>query len=110
MTTVDAPTADGPVSATGGSARSQLDELKERSWAPRPFVGVVVAATAFVTPLVTAVIVVQIAAHVVSRPRSTTGLGLWLIVLVVLATATMRTVDRASRRLLPLAAMLRLSL
>jgi hypothetical protein len=110
MTTVDGRTADESVSATGGSARSQLDELKERSWAPRPIVGFVVAATAFVTPLVMAVIVVQIAARVVPRPRSTIGLGLWLLTLVVLATVTMWTVDRASRRLLPLAAMLRLSL
>jgi hypothetical protein len=110
MTTVDARTADEPVSATGGSARSQLDELRERSWAPRPFVGFLVAATAFVIPLVMAVIVVQIAARVVPRPRSTIGLGLWLLVLVLLATVTMWTVDRASRRLLPIAAILRLSL
>jgi HD domain-containing protein/Big-like domain-containing protein len=110
MTTVDASTADGAVSATGGSARSQLDELEARSWAPRPFVGVVVAATAFVVPLATAVLAVQVAARLVARPRSAPWLVVWLLALVLVATVTMQTVDRASRRLLPLAAMLRLSL
>jgi hypothetical protein len=110
MTTVDASTADGPVSATGGSARSQLDELEARSWAPRPFAGFVVAATAFVIPLATAVLAVQVAARVVARPRSAQWLVVWLLALVLVATVTMWTVERASRRLLPLAAMLRLSL
>ncbi len=112
MTTVDTGVrvAGGAVSATGGSARSQLGDLRERSWKPRPIVGLMIVSLAFVVPVIAAVVAVQVAARVVRRPAGVVGLVLWLVALVVLATATMWSIDRLSRRLLPLAAMLRLSL
>jgi hypothetical protein len=98
------------VSATGGSARSQLGDLKERSWRPRPAVSFLIAATSFVIPVVASLVMVQIAARTFRRPDTFAGIVAWLAALVLLATATLWTIDRWSRRLLPLAAMLRLSL
>ena len=110
MTVMDATTGGAAVSATGGSARSQLYDLKERSWRPRPAVSFTIAALSFLIPVAASVIVVQVAAHVFRRPDTFAGIVAWLSSLVLLATATLWTIDRWSRRLLPLAAMLRLSL
>jgi hypothetical protein len=110
LTTMDVTTGGAAVSATGGSARSQLGDLKERSWRPRPAVSFLIAATSFLIPVVASVVVVQVAAHVFRRPETFAGIVAWLAALVLVATATLWTIDRWSRRLLPLAAMLRLSL
>jgi hypothetical protein len=100
----------GSVSATGGSARSQLYDLRERSWKPRPVVSGAIVAVSFVIPVVAAVITVQVAARAVPRPSGPLAVGAWILALVALASATMWAIDKLSRRLLPLAAMLRLSL
>jgi hypothetical protein len=110
MTTVETRTESGGGSATGGSARSQLYELQERAWKPRPRVALMIVGASFAVPMISAVIAVQVAARMVLRPAGAVGTVAWLAGMVVLATATMWTVDRLSRRLLPLAAMLRLSL
>lgn len=110
VTTVDARPEGGSVSATGGSARSQLYDLRERSWRPRPLASLVIVVIAFAIPVLTSIVVVQIVARVVRRPNDTAGLVVWLVGLIVLATATVLTVDRFSRKLLPIAAVLRLSL
>lgn len=110
MTTVDTEVGSEVLSATGGSARSQLDELQERSWKPRPHVALLVAGASFVVPVASALVAVQIAARVFRRPEGVIALVAWLGGLIMLATATSWAVERLSRRLLPLAAMLRLSL
>jgi hypothetical protein len=107
---MDVRTGGAAVSATGGSARSQLGDLKERSWRPRPVVSFLIAAASFAIPVVAAVVVVQIAARTFRRPDTFAGIVAWLAALVLSASATLWTIDRWSRRLLPLAAMLRLSL
>ena len=61
-------------------------------------------------PVLSAVAAVQIAARLVPRPAGLLLLGAWVLGLIVLASVTMWTIDKASRRLLPMAAMLRLSL
>lgn len=107
---MDVTSGGAAVSATGGSARSQLYDLKERAWRPRPAVSFLIAAASFLLPVIASVVVVQVVAHVVGRPATVPGLVAWLSSLVLLATATLWIIDRWSRRLLPLAAMLRLSL
>lgn len=110
MQTVETAREPEAVSATGGSARSQLDQLDERRWKPRRAVAFGVAATAFLVPFACAVAVVQVGARIVPRPNTVPWLVAWLVALAVVATATMYAVDRQARRLMPLAAMLRLSL
>ena len=110
MTTVESAIIDEEQSATGGSARSQLYELSERAWRPRPVMSALIVTTAFAAPVLAGVVVVQVAARMIQRPANPVTLGAWLVALVVLASGTMWLVDRLSRRLLPLAAMLRLSL
>ncbi len=109
MTSVDTRVEE-KVSATGGSARSQLYDLRERTWKPRPIVSGTIVAVAFVIPVLSSVAAVQIAARLVPRPAGLLLLGAWVLGLIVLASVTMWTIDKASRRLLPMAAMLRLSL
>jgi hypothetical protein len=110
LTTVGARVKSETVSATGGSARSQLYDLRDRSWKPRPLVSLTIVVIAFAVPVLTSIIAVQIAARLLRRPSDTVGLVLWLVGLIVMATVTVLTVDRFSRKLLPVAAVLRLSL
>src|SRR5262245_32995185 len=107
---MDVTAGGAAVSATGGSARSQLGDLKERSWRPRRAVSFLIAATSFLIPVIASIVVVQIVARLVRRPDTLAGIVAWLAAMILLATATLWTIDRWSRRLLPLAAMLRLSL
>jgi HD superfamily phosphodiesterase len=109
MTIVDTRTSE-VVTATGGSARSQLDDLDERSWKPRPFAGFTIAAIAFIVPFAAAIVAVQIAARFAARPSTLVPLLAWLVAMAAIATTTLWTVDKQARRLLPLAMMLRLSL
>ncbi len=110
MTTVEARIGPPGVRGSGSSARSQLSDISERSWKPRLLASATIATLAFALPVAAAVVVVQVAARIVRRPAGTGGLILWLVALIALATSTLWLVDRVSRRLLPLAAMLRLSL
>jgi HD-GYP domain-containing protein (c-di-GMP phosphodiesterase class II) len=101
---------DQVVSATGGSARSQADDLDERRWKPRRLVSFVVRTAAFAVPVLAAVVVVRLAASVVRRPTGSTAVAAWVVALTVVATVTVRVVDHLSHRLLPLEALLKLSL
>jgi HD domain-containing protein/Big-like domain-containing protein len=98
------------VSATGGSARSQVDALDERRWKPHRGVSLGIRAATVLIPFACAVVAVQVAARVVLRPTTPLPFIAWLLGLATIATATLWLVDRQARRLLPLAAMLRLSL
>jgi hypothetical protein len=97
-------------SATGGSARSQADELDERRWRPRPFVSLFVRLLSFAVPLVVAIAVVHLVGLVVPRPAGALAFAAWIVSLAVIATMTIGVVDRLARRLLPLGAILKVSL
>ena len=98
------------VSATGGSARSQADELDERRWRPRRLVSFSVRVLSFAVPVLAAVAVVRLGATVVRRPTGSLAVAAWIVALTTVATLTVRVVDHLSRRLLPLEALLKLSL
>jgi hypothetical protein len=110
MTVVDVRPDTEVVSAHGGSARSQLDQLDERSWKPHPFIGFTIGAISFVVPFVAAIVAIQLLVRVVPRPTTVPPFVAWLVMLGVVATAVLWFVDAQARRLLPLAMMLRLSL
>jgi HD-GYP domain-containing protein (c-di-GMP phosphodiesterase class II) len=107
---VTAVDAQRDVSATGGSARSQAHDLRERSWRPRPILSFAIMAVAFLLPMVAAVTAVQVVARLVRRPDAVTVLVMWFCGLVAVASGTLWAVNLAAKRLLPIATMLRFSL
>jgi hypothetical protein len=110
MATVETRAQGGATTATGGSARSRLDDMGERAWKPRPVVAFAIVCASFAVPVFSALVAVQVAARIMRRPSGALAVVAWLGALVVLAAATSWVVDHWSRRALPLAAMLRLSL
>jgi HD domain len=97
-------------SATGGSARSQVDEIDDRRWRPRRVLAFAITALSYLIPFACATLVVQAVTRTFGRPRTVVPFVVWLAFLLLIATVTLRLVDRQARRLLPLATMLRLSL
>jgi hypothetical protein len=97
-------------SATGGSARSQADAIDARRWRPRRGLSFAISALTFLVPFACATLVVQFVTRMFGRPTTFLPFVVWLALLLVIATLTLRIVDRYARRLLPLATMLRLSL
>ncbi len=108
--TPSALSAGATVSATGGSARSQAATLEQHAWAARPVLATVVRVTAILIPVLCGVAAVQVGARLSGRPSTDAGFIAWFIALGLLACVVMRVVELGSRRLLPLAMMLRLSL
>jgi hypothetical protein len=102
--------AKTPVTAPGGSARSEVAGIDSRRWKPRRGLALVVRAVVVVVPLLGSIVAVEAATRVVSRPATVLPFVAWLVGLMVLATIALRLVDRQLRRLLPLASILRLSL
>ena len=100
----------GTESATGGSARSQVDAVDDRRWRPRRGLAFAVQATSVLVPIACSIVAVEIATRVVEPPESLPGFIAWLLSLFAVAMVTMRLVQRQAKRLLPLATMLRLSL
>src|SRR4051794_34329811 len=82
----------------------------DQTWAPRPVLAFALRVVARLLPLGAGVVAAVPAGHLVPRPASLVGALGWWIGLTVVSSITMTLVDRVARRLLPLAAMLRLSL
>jgi hypothetical protein len=81
-----------------------------RSWRPRPLAAMSVRLVARLLPLAASVVATTVLARLVPRPA---GLGpaiTWWVCITLAATVVLLVVDRLARRLLPLAAMLQLSL
>ena len=85
-------------------------EAVEHRWRSRPVLSALVRAVAVVVPAAVAVAFSVLATHAVPSPS---GLGpnfLWWIAISLLSIAVLLMVERVARRLLPLAALLKLSL
>lgn len=80
------------------------------SWATRPVLSLSIRAAVLLAPATLAIVVSVAVSHVVSAPSSLGMRLLWLLGLGALSTALLVVADRQLRRLLPLAALLRLSL
>lgn len=79
-------------------------------WQPRPALAWLLRAAAVVLPLGVASAVVHVAGRYVERPQSAMGIVVWFAGMSLLGSATLVAVDRFTRRLMPLAALYRLSL
>jgi HD-GYP domain-containing protein (c-di-GMP phosphodiesterase class II) len=99
------------VERRSGSGRRWTEAAGEgRSWRPRPVAAFAVRLVARLLPLAASVASTAVLVRVVPRPAGVTGAVLWWAGVFVAASLALVAVDRAARRLLPLAAMLQLSL
>jgi HD-GYP domain-containing protein (c-di-GMP phosphodiesterase class II) len=79
-------------------------------WRARPAGAAALRAAAYVLPVAASVAVGVGAAEALPAPSAGTGRALWWAALVSVAVVTVFVTDRVTRRLLPLAALLRLSM
>ena len=80
-------------------------------WEARPFSAAMIRWAAFLTPIAASVVAVAVASKLIPAPASSLGLYLaWWLGMAVGATLVLVAIDRLSRRILPLAALLKLSL
>ena len=90
-----------------------MEESRESGvrWEGRPWVAALVRAFVLVAPIVASVLFVHVASQLVSPPSGSTLLYVaWWVGLSALATLVLIGIDRLTRRLLPLAALLKLAL
>lgn len=82
----------------------------EQSWSRAPGVARALRVATHVLPVLTAWLAVRGTAHWYLRPHGSMGLVAWLVQAVAVSVAVSTAVDHLTRRLLPLAALLNLSL
>lgn len=102
--------ASEPVSATDGSADSQAADLEERTWKPRKSLAWIIRLVAFVSPILASVAAARTFAHLIPKPIGTLDTILWVVGLLAVALLFMRVTEVLARRLLPITAMLKMSL
>ncbi len=81
-----------------------------RSWRGHPLAATSIRLVAFITPIVAALAWSAIVSRHVAMPRDLLGRGVWLVALLATSTAVLAITERLARRVLPLAALLKLSL
>lgn len=85
-------------------------EHETTEWAGRPLVARTLRAAAFLAPILASWLTTRATSSVYWRPAGVIGLAVWAAQLVVVGSAVVVLVGRASRRLLPLAALYSLSI
>ncbi|MFW2384052.1 MAG: HD-GYP domain-containing protein, partial [Acidimicrobiales bacterium] len=85
-------------------------ERDSHSWQAWPGVALAIRFLAFVLPLASAAFVVRIVSNSLYRGEGAIGLLAWILQAAVIGIAVSLLVDRATRRLLPLAALFSMSL
>jgi hypothetical protein len=97
----------------GGSAALTAQSPEEPSdhqrWAGRPLLARTVRVVVFLGPLLLSLVVTAAATRLVPAPHGTGARVLWWVALLLLSTATVWAADRLLRRLIPLAALLEMS-
>jgi len=79
-------------------------------WVGRPWVARTIRVVIFVAPIALAIAAVVIVGRLIPRPSGSIQTAGWWLALTILSTAVLWSADRALRRLLPIAALFRLSL
>src|SRR3954454_11224971 len=82
----------------------------ERRWQGRPWLARGVKALVIVAPVLAAIVCTSIVSRALPAPQSGGEVARWWFVVLVVSTASIVTVDRFARRLLPLSVLLKLSL
>jgi putative nucleotidyltransferase with HDIG domain len=81
-----------------------------RSWRGHPLVALAIRIVAFTTPVVAALAWSAALSRLVESPRTMPWRAVWLVGMLATSTAVLFLTERLARRLLPLAALLKLSL
>jgi hypothetical protein len=81
-----------------------------RSWRGHPLAAAGIRLVAFTTPIVAALVWSAVLSRLIAPPRGLAGRGAWWIVMLATSTAVLFGTERVARRMLPLAALLKLSL
>lgn len=79
-------------------------------WEGRPRRAFLIRLVALLIPVLAAVAAATVASRLLPRPKGGAGTVLWWLAAVMASTLTLVVVDRQARRLLPLAALLKLTL
>ncbi|MGE3835457.1 MAG: HD domain-containing phosphohydrolase [Acidimicrobiia bacterium] len=106
----DAATGPALTSATGGSAATQAIDADPRRWRARPRLALLLRVLAVAGPAACSTLAVHLAARTTAAWHGLLPGAARLALLLAAAVATLVAVDRAARRLLPLAALCRLAL
>lgn len=83
---------------------------KTRTWKGRPVQAFLLRAVAFALPLCLAVVITWQMGRLLPRPETLGLIVLWWLAVIAASTAALHVAQRATRRLLPLAALMKLSL
>ncbi|HZX55835.1 MAG TPA: HD domain-containing phosphohydrolase, partial [Ilumatobacteraceae bacterium] len=82
----------------------------ERTWSNHRFAALCVRTVAWIAPITVSVVATALVSRAVDRPSGWLAVAAWWVAMSLVATVMLIVTDRAARRLLPLAALLRLSL
>lgn len=90
--------------------RAARQEAEPQAWQPRPVLGAVVQVSAMVVPVAAAIATSALLSRQLPAPETWPGRIASFAFLMVVSSIVLVVVDRGARRLLPLAALLRLSM
>jgi HD-GYP domain-containing protein (c-di-GMP phosphodiesterase class II) len=97
--------------STRTKTESAATRDESRQWRGRPALSIALSIAVTVLPIAVSVAATRLAAHLVHRPHSSLAPAIaWWTAILVLATVVVFAVERLTRRLAPLAALLKLSL
>jgi HD domain len=85
-------------------------QRSRRAWRKHPLAAFWVRSVAWITPILVSVLATLLVSRAVGRPSGWLAVVGWWTVMIVVATVMLVVTDKLARRLLPLAALLRLSL
>ena len=103
--------AQRAASRSGGTPAAPVAATtSEGRWEGHPLLGTLVRLAAVAIPLAASVGGAVVASRAIDRPSGLMGTIGWWVLITVIATVVLVLVDRVARRLLPLAALLRLSM
>jgi hypothetical protein len=85
-------------------------DRRSRRWEQRPAASLLLRAAVFVVPILAALGAAMAASRLLPRPTTSGQFVSWWVALAVIALLTLTLLDRLSRRLLPLAALLTLAM
>ncbi len=94
----------------GGSSRTSAAELEERSWAARPWAARAIRTAVVLVPLGFSLAVNRVLLHFVGRPSGSFPMILWIGMILVVSFVVYEAGHRAMSRLLPLAALMNMTL
>jgi putative nucleotidyltransferase with HDIG domain len=92
-----------------GTGPEPVSPAEEERWIGRPALARAVRAAVFAGPLLVSLVVTTVATRMSPAPQGHGRLATWLVGLLVLSTTVVWVTDRLLRRLMPLAALLEMS-